>query len=228
MSTRPSLQDRWYDWVRLMLRLSGVLFYRVRCTGRQLVPQSGGVILLSNHQSFLDPLLIGAATNRRMNPLARDSLFRYPVVGPLIRSLNSIPLDRDGLGLSGLKETLKRLREGNVVLIFPEGTRSADGEVRPLKAGFTTLARRAKVPLVPVAIDGAYEAWPRQRKLPGPSTIEVCFGPPILPEQCAGWSAEEMIAEVERRIRACHRQAKDQRRRRNGGQLDDARSAAGT
>src|SRR6185369_4246968 len=96
-------------------------------------------------------------------------------------SLDAIPIDRDGLGLAGLKETLKRLKRGEMVLIFPEGTRTPDGQVAPLKPGFCAIARRANVPLVPVAIDGAFDAWPRFSPVPRPATIHVEFGPPIEP-----------------------------------------------
>jgi 1-acyl-sn-glycerol-3-phosphate acyltransferase len=114
--------------------------------------------------------------------------------------------------MSGLKETLRRLKRGELVLIFPEGTRTTDGEVKPLKPGFSALARRAGVPLLPVAIDGAFQAWPRRRKLPRSGHIQVQFGPPLLPQEIQHYDERELVAEIERRIRACHAQAREQRR----------------
>jgi len=165
--------------------------------------------VLSNHQSHLDPPLIGVASNRRLNYLARETLFRFAPFAWFIRSVGSIPIDREGSGLSGLKETLKRLRQGGAVVIFPEGTRSRDGEVAPLKPGFSALARRANVPLVPVGIEGAFAAWPRRRKFPLPAPIAIVFGPPLEPSVVASYTDRELVAEVERRIRVCHEAARE-------------------
>lgn len=172
------------------------------------MPKEGGALVLSNHQSHLDPVLVGSACNRRLNYLARDSLFGFAPFRWLIRSLDAIPIDREGLGLSGLKETLRRLRRGELVLMFPEGTRTRDGEVASLKPGFCALAKRAGVPLVPVAIDGAFAAWPRGRALPLPAAICVQFGPPIWPDESKGLTDEELIALIERRLRAAHAAAR--------------------
>ena len=103
-----------------------------------------------------------------MNYLARETLFRFAPLGWLIHSLDAIPIDRDGLGLNGIKESLRRLKRGEMVLIFPEGTRTRDGEMAPFRPGFTVLAARSKAWILPVAIEGAFDAWPRSRKLPRP------------------------------------------------------------
>jgi 1-acyl-sn-glycerol-3-phosphate acyltransferase len=157
--------------------------------------------------------LIGLACDRRLNYLARRTLFRLPPFRWLIDSLDAIPIDREGTGIGGLKETLKRLKQGEMVLIFPEGTRTTDGEISPLKPGFVALAKRAGVPLVPVAIDGAFQAWPRTRKFPGRSIIHVAFGPPITPGEIARLDEQALIAEVERRLRECHQAAQSSRLR---------------
>jgi 1-acyl-sn-glycerol-3-phosphate acyltransferase len=99
------------------------------------------------------------------------------------------------------------------VLIFPEGTRTRDGNVAQLKPGFCSLARRAAVPLVPAAIDGAYQAWPRERPFPRLSVIHICFGEPILPDQVAGLTDQQLLAEVQRRIVDCHQRSADGRSR---------------
>ena len=209
MSSRSLAKRLWYDWIRLVFRLLAVALFRIRCEGRQHVPATGGALVLSNHQSHLDPPLIGVASNRRLNYLARETLFRFAPFAWFIRSVGSIPIDREGSGLSGLKETLKRLRQGGAVVIFPEGTRSRDGEVAPLKPGFSALARRANVPLVPVGIEGAFAAWPRRRKFPLPAPIAIVFGPPLEPSVVASYTDRELVAEVERRIRVCHEAARE-------------------
>jgi 1-acyl-sn-glycerol-3-phosphate acyltransferase len=158
---------------------------------------------------MFDPPLVGLTCPRRMNYLARDTLFRVPGLKQLISFLDAIPIDRDGGGLAGLKETLRRLKAGELVLIFPEGTRTRDGEVAPLKPGFIAVARRSKAPLIPVGLDGAYQAWPRTARLPRIGRVAVAIGEPISPEQVAALSDEDLLAELEQRILLCHAQARE-------------------
>jgi 1-acyl-sn-glycerol-3-phosphate acyltransferase len=215
---RRSLANRlWYGWLHLVCRLLAAGLFQIRCEGREYLPRSGPVLVLSNHQSHFDPVLIGLAADRRLNFLARETLFGFAPFRWLIRSLDAIPIDRDGAGIGGLKETLRRLKSDEAVLIFPEGTRSRDGEVSPLKPGFCALARRSRAPLVPVAIDGAFQAWPRTKRFPGLACIHVEFGPPLTADDLAKLDDAELLAEVERRIRACHAQARAGRQLAIGG-----------
>lgn len=207
----------WYDFLHIACRLLATVLLQIRVSGREHVPRTGGVLVLSNHQSHLDPVLIGLACDRRLNYLARETLFRFAPFRWLILSLDAIAIDREGLGLAGLKETLRRLKRGEMVLIFPEGTRTRDGEVAALKPGFSALASRAKVPLVPVGIAGAYDAWPRRRLLPWPSTVHIHFGPAISPDELRALDDRALVAEVERRIRSCHALSRQQRRRALAG-----------
>jgi 1-acyl-sn-glycerol-3-phosphate acyltransferase len=204
MSQRSLPSRLWYRFLQSACRLAAVVVFRIRCDGRQFIPASGGGLVMSNHQSNLDPVIVGLAANRRLNYLARETLFRFAPFRWLIRSLDAIAIDREGLGLAGLKETLRRLKRGELVLIFPEGTRTRDGELAPLKAGFCAIARRANVPLVPVAVAGAFEAWPRSRRLPRRSVLRVCFGPPLWPADIEplddeALDDEALVAEIERR-----------------------------
>jgi 1-acyl-sn-glycerol-3-phosphate acyltransferase len=209
-----SLSKRlWYDFLRLPCRLVGVTVFRIRVFGREHVPRSGGVLVVSNHQSHLDPVLIGLSCDRRLNYVARDTLFGFAPFRWLINSLDAIPIDREGLGLGGIKESLRRLKAGEMLLIFPEGTRTRDGNVGELKPGFLALARRSKVPILPLAIDGGYESWPRRNLLPGPAVIHVRFGAAISPDRVAQLGDDALQAEVDRQIRACHAAVVDSRRR---------------
>ena len=176
-------------------------------------PESGGVLVVSNHQSHLDPILVGLACNRRLNYVARDTLFGFAPFRWLINSLDAIPIDREGMGLSGIKESLRRLKAGEMLLIFPEGTRTPDGNVGQLKPGFLALARRSKVPILPLAIEGGYESWPRRNLLPGPAVIHVRFGAAISPDRAAQFGDDALQAEVDRQIRACHASVVAGRRR---------------
>jgi 1-acyl-sn-glycerol-3-phosphate acyltransferase len=213
MSQRPLAKRLWYGFLHLTCRLLSVVVFRTRIAGREYVPRTGGALVLSNHQSHFDPVLVGLASHRRLNFLARQTLFRFAPFRWLINSLDSIPIDRDGSGVGGLKETLKRLKRGEFVLIFPEGTRTSDGEIASLKPGFVALARRAGVPLLPVAIDGAFQAWPRWQKLPGRSVIHIAFGPVIEPELIARLDDEQLVAEVGARMDACFAVARQSRQR---------------
>jgi 1-acyl-sn-glycerol-3-phosphate acyltransferase len=193
-----------YWLIRLLARCFCLLYFRIRVEGRQNFPEQGGGLICANHQSFMDPVLVGLCCDRRMNYLARQTLFRHTALRLLIDFLDAIPIDRDGMGLGGLKETMRRLKRDELVLIFPEGTRSEDGRVAPLKPGFCALVRRVEVPLIPVGIAGAYEAWPRTRRLPRPCRIRIVIGTPIEAERAAGWTDEQLVAELQARIEACH------------------------
>jgi 1-acyl-sn-glycerol-3-phosphate acyltransferase len=205
-----SLQRPYYRFLQFLCRLLVVLIFRYRCAGQRHLPDSGGALVLSSHQSYLDPVLIGVTRSRPFHYLARETLFVGPLAW-LIRSLNGIPVDREGTGLSGLKETLRRLKRGEIVVIFPEGTRTPDGHVQPLKPGFAALARRAGVPLVPAAIVGAFESWPRSTRVPRPGRIHVEIGVPLLPSELAGYDDRQLVSEIERRIGACHERASAKR-----------------
>jgi len=206
MSQRSLPNRLWYRFLQSLLQLLGVLAFRVRYVGIRNIPPQGGVLVVSNHQSALDPPLVGMASPRRMNYLARDTLFRFGPFRWLIRSLDAIPVDREGLGLGGLKESLRRLKRGELVLIFPEGTRTEDGEIAAFLPGFTALAVRSRAAILPAAVEGAFAAWPRRCKFPRLGRIHVCYGRPILSGQIEGYSQRELLAEVERRVRQCHAQ----------------------
>jgi len=212
--SRSWLKRAWYSCLQPVVQFSGILYFRLRARGVQNVPRRGGVLLVSNHLSNWDPPLVGCVCPRPMNYLARDTLFRIAPFRWLINSLDAIPLDREGLGLAGMKETMRRLKRGEIVLIFPEGTRSADGRFQKLKPGFLTLLRRTKATLVPVGIAGLYEAWPRRQKFPCPGTVNIDYGPALAADQIAALDDEQLLAEVERRMRACVDSAAELRKRR--------------
>lgn len=204
----------WYDALRVVCRTYAAAVLRIRCEGREHIPPQGGALVVGNHQSQLDPILFGMAFNGRLNYLARQSLFRHPLFRWLIQSLDAIPIDREGTGLGGLKETLKRLKRGEMVLIFPEGTRTEDGDIGPLKPGFLSVAKRSGVPLLPIAVEGAYESWPKGQAIPLPKVIQVEIGRPITPEEIERSTEAEIMAELDRRLRECHRLAREKRERR--------------
>ncbi len=140
---------------------------------------TGGVILAANHVSFLDPFLVGAGLKRDINYLARESLFRFPVVGQILRSWNAVPVDRDGGGAKGLKIILRRLLDGAGIILFPEGTRSPDGKLQPARAGIGLTVAKSEAPVVPVRVFGTFEAYGRDMKFPRPKRVTVKYGAPM-------------------------------------------------
>ena len=186
-------------WV--LSRTLGVAMFGVRVRFAEKLPGRGGLLLLSSHQSHLDPLLLGLATDRRLSSLARSSLYRFKPFGFVITALDAVPVDRESSAVAGMRTVIERLRRGAAVIVFPEGTRTADGRLGEIKGGLSVIARRAGVPIVPVAIVGAYECWPRTRRFPRPGRIRLEFGRIMSPEEIAALDDAALTAEVATRLR---------------------------
>lgn len=214
---RPFLQRAVYDFSRVGVRVVGKLLFNLTLRGIDRFPESGGALVCSNHQSYLDPILLGSLCDRRMNYLARESLFESGFLSVLMRYYDAIPVRRDGMSISGLKETLKRLKRGELVVIFPEGTRTENGQISPLKSGFCLLARKAKVPLVPVAITGAHDVWPKGQR-PKLARIVLEAGDPIPAETVAELDDDALVALVSERMHAVFNSAESVRTQKRGTQ----------
>ncbi len=154
-------------------------YFRWRVFGAENVPLQGGVILASNHASFLDPPLVGCGLKRDINYLGRESLFRFPGIGALLRSWNAVPVDRDGGGAKGLKIILDRLLNGAGIILFPEGTRTKDGNLQPARSGIGLTVIKSQAPVVPVRVFGTFEAYGRNHKFPRPHRVVVKYGKPM-------------------------------------------------
>jgi 1-acyl-sn-glycerol-3-phosphate acyltransferase len=200
-------KNLFYRWVRSTSRLLAVLVFRFRMDGRHFIPSEGPGIILSTHQSMLDPVLVGILFNQRLSYIARKTLFHNPLFAFLIRVLDAIEIDREKGGLSGLREMLARLQTGKMVLIFPEGTRSKDGQIGDLKLGFSPIARRSKVPLIPIAISGAFSVLQRGSILPQLQPIAVVVGQPILAEEYLALNEGALKSLIAERLDHCKRQA---------------------
>jgi len=187
-------------WV--LCRTLAVSLFGFRVRFAEPLPPRGGLLVLSSHQSHLDPLLLGLASDRRLSSLARSSLFRFGPFGAVITALDAIPIDREGSMLAAMKGVIGRLRAGGAVTIFPEGARTFDGRLGEFKPGFGLIAKKAGVPIVPVAIVGAFECWPRTRRFPRPGRIRLEFGPIMTAAEVAALDEKDLFAECVRRIRA--------------------------
>ena len=183
----------WYHVCQFSLYLFIKLYFRTKYINSRNVPKSGPTLLVANHQSFLDPPAIGTGYYRMTNYLARKTLFRFKPFGKLIDSVDAIPLDQDGLGFQGVRETMKRLKNSEAVLIFPEGSRSFDGELAPFTSGYVAIASKTNSVIVPVAISGAFEAFPRTKKYPSPfkKRVVIEYGEPIPPEVYRSMTEEQ-------------------------------------
>src|SRR5271169_253119 len=164
-------------------RMMYAIYFRWRVYNAERVPLQGGVIIASNHASFLDPPLVGSGLKRDINYLARESLFRFPGIGALLRSWNAVPVDRDGGGAKGLKIILDRLLAGHGIILFPEGTRTKDGKLQPARSGIGLTVIKSTAPVVPVRVFGTFEAYGRNIKFPRPHRVTVKYGQPMLFEQ---------------------------------------------
>jgi 1-acyl-sn-glycerol-3-phosphate acyltransferase len=155
------------------------VYFRWRVFNPERVPQTGGVILASNHASFLDPPLVGSGLHRAIHYLARESLFRFPGVGALLRSWNSVPVDRDGGGAAGLKTILSRLLAGGAIILFPEGTRTKDGKLQPARSGIGLTVIKSDAVVIPVRTFGTFECYSRKIKFHLPKRVAVKYGEPM-------------------------------------------------
>ncbi len=154
-------------------------WFRWRVLNPERVPLTGPVILASNHASFIDPPLVGCGLKRKVNYLARESLFRFPGVGWYLRQLSAVPVDRDGGGAAGLRAIMNRLEAGDAILLFPEGTRTRDGNLQPARSGIGLTVIKSAAPVVPVRVFGTYEAYGRHLKIPRPRGVAVKYGQPM-------------------------------------------------
>jgi 1-acyl-sn-glycerol-3-phosphate acyltransferase len=207
-------------WTSLIATILG---FSLRISGTRNVPKTGPVLFIANHQSFLDPVLVGLAVRRHISYLARKTLFQHPAFAWLIRMLNAVPIDQEGLGIEGLRTILALLQAGRAVIVYPEGERTADGAIHALQPGIQLLIKKTRAPIVPVGIAGAFEAWPRSRKLPRlaplflpPSrrAIAVVVGKPIDAEHYADLPRQQVLTEMHAELQRVHDEAEALRRKR--------------
>ena len=151
-----------YYWVGYHLsRLAGRFLFRFRVVHRERMIQSGPVILAMNHQSYLDPPLAGITCDRPIYFLARRTLLNIPLLGGVLPKVNVIPVNQEGVDRTAIKALIRVLQAGNGVLIFPEGSRTMDGDLQPAEPGLGLVIARTLAPVVPMRIFGAREALPR-------------------------------------------------------------------
>jgi len=166
----------WYRFCRFLYRVYFRLYHRGRIYGAKNLPVDGGLILAGNHISFLDPPFFGLSCEREAFFMARDTLFRNPIAGAILRSWNCVPINRERGDIGAMRTVLRLLGEGKAVLMLPEGTRSRDGKLQDARAGIGMVVAHARVPILPMRIFGTERALPRGKSLPRPAQVTVVFG----------------------------------------------------
>lgn len=172
-----------YSLMKLLSRIVAIVLFDVRVYNLHRLPRHRNFLLAPNHVSFLDPWLVGLTTPPVLTFLARDTLFKIPLMGWFIRHLNARAVIRGTSGArQGMQTSVDVLNQGCSLVLFPEGTRSPDGRLSTIKRGITLVIRRTNCLVVPAYIDGSFEIWPKGQRLPLTGSVRIVYGNPISPD----------------------------------------------
>jgi len=174
------MRGAWYDFVRWLVRNT---FFRatggLKGIGRENVPKTGPVIIAPNHVSNLDPPAVACTCPRRLNFMAKEELFKVPILGPIIRSLDAFPLKRGEGDMEAIRHAMAQLEKGMTLIVFPEGQRGDGVSIQPMTKGVTMLARKTGAVVVPVGIVGSHKVLPRGQSKPKRGKISIAYGQPF-------------------------------------------------
>ena len=171
-----------YGFFHSLCRLAHQMFVRGDVAGLENLPKAGGYIVAANHASHLDPPIVGQFLPRQVSFFARKTLWKPGLAAWWLDAVGTIPVARDGgTSLDAIKRVLGALSSGRVVIVFPEGTRSANGVLQPPKSGVGLLACKARVPVVPARVFGSFEAFGKDGRLRLGSPVSVTYGKPLYP-----------------------------------------------
>lgn len=180
------------------------LLYRVKVYGKENIPRDGSVLLLSNHQSFFDPILCQGWLRRPLYYVPRDTLF-VGFIGMLIDWFYTIPINQEQVTLKSMKAIIEVLKRGKIVCLYPEGARTFDGKIDEIKPGFSLLVRKSGAMMVPMVIDGIFDRWPRTQKYPKPGgRVGIIYGKPIAAARIKELGEEKFIAEFNDTMQTLH------------------------
>tara|TARA_B100000029_G_scaffold492828_1_gene554641 strand:+ start:188 stop:913 length:726 start_codon:yes stop_codon:yes gene_type:complete len=204
----PDPRRRNVTWIviQFLLRMIFAVFLRFRARGQDKLADSDGALLVVNHQSNYDPILVGIPLQRPVSFMARSTLFSIPVVGWVLRNTYVVPIDREAARAGAIRELVARLNHGFLVGMFPEGTRTPDGKLGEFKPGMIALIRRSQRPVVPVGIAGAFESYPKGG-WPRPGKVRIVFGDPWQPDDyaalCERGREADLVAALRQRVQDC-------------------------
>jgi 1-acyl-sn-glycerol-3-phosphate acyltransferase len=172
-----------FYWLcRNIIRTTADTLFRGEVVGLDNVPRQGPFLMASNHCSHLDPPLLGCQIPHQIRFFARSTLWKPGLASWWLDTVETIPVDRDGADVTAMKKTIATLTAGNVVILFPEGTRSPDGHIQTAKPGVGMIACKARVPVVPARIFGSFDAFGREHRIPRPHPVSYVIGRPLLPK----------------------------------------------
>lgn len=192
--------ERWLVWKSLQsgARILSSVFFDLKVAGLENIPRHGGALIVSNHQSNLDPILLNTQLRRPLGFLAKSELFETRVLSRLLRSVGVIPVHQGVPDVAAMRASIKHLRAGHLLSVYPEGSRTHDGKIARMEKGIALIDQRAHVPVIPAVIVGAYEAWPWNRTIPRAGTVRMDIGAPM---QRADLSTDEVLSAIDRRLR---------------------------
>lgn len=199
-----------------------VLVYRARFFNSRAVPQTGGLLVIANHQSHLDPPLVGVGIkNRNMAAIAREGLFKHWPLGWLLRSLGCIAIKESEGDAGAIRTAIAQLKAGRVVVIFPEGSRSPDGALKHFKRGVWVLLARSGADVLPAAVEGCYDAFPRHSRFPKlfGQRLGVSFGEVIPFAELKAMGADAGLNTLAHRVESLRMDLRAKLRKASGDRL---------
>lgn len=179
-------------------RVFTTLWFDLKVFGAGNVPRQGGVLIVANHQSYLDPVIVGVRLRRPTSYFAKSELFENRFFGWLIRKLYAFPVRQGEGDVGAVREAIRRLQEKDALVVFPEGSRTESGELLPIEKGVGLIVKKAGVPVVPCIIEGSYRAWPKGGKIFRPAKVYAVFGPVMKLE---GMKSAAIVETIERTFR---------------------------
>ena len=199
---RPIYRILWWHFCHVLCAVWFAIAYRYRFYGQHNIPKAGPVLLVSNHQSMLDPMIVGlGSSHRQFYAMARKTLWDSRVLGWLMNSLNAIPVDQDSPDASTMKTCIKVLKNHHALMIFPEGARTDSGKTEAFEAGTMLIIKRAKPIVIPVGLDGAFDVWPRSSKYPKVFGRLACqYGEPIEAQTLLAMKPDEALAFLQAKV----------------------------
>ncbi len=206
-----------YRLVKTLCQVVLVVVFRARWYHSGRVPREGALILAANHQSYIDPPLVGAFLRRAASYIARAGLFKFRPFGACLKAINCVPLQENTGDAGAIREAIRRLEGGHAVLIFPEGSRSMDGAMHEYKRGVALLVKRAKCPVVPVAVEGCWDAWPRGGKPRLFVPVAVMYGHAIPYDELMKDGPDAALQRLARETQAMRMELRARLRERTSG-----------
>lgn len=210
----------WFVWSSALAAFT--LIFRIRRFGTERIPLVGACLIVANHQSHLDPPLVSmCVTRRQSNFIARVGLFSSKLFGSFIAALNALPIRSDTSDVGAIREVIGLLEKGGAVIMFPEGSRTLNGEMQPFKRGVGLLVKKSRCPVVPVAVEGCYDAWPRSRSFPKlwGQRVAVMVGRPIPHDELMAGGADAALVRLATEIEAMRLELRGRLRAASGGRF---------